>query len=76
MRQPDFDALAMALPLPLFKQLMSRDDLTCNSEADVLRLIERYIEKRPKEKFEELRNELVPVIRLDKLSSDMLIRLN
>lgn len=55
---------------------MSRDDLTCNSEADVLRLIERYIEKRPKEKFKELRNELVPVIRLDKLSSDMLIRLN
>jgi hypothetical protein len=70
MRQPDFDALAMALPLPLFKALMSRDDLTCNSEADIIRLVERYIDRKPKDQYQFLREELVPVIRLDKLSSD------
>lgn len=32
-RQPDFEELAMALPPPLFKALMMRDDLTCHSEA-------------------------------------------
>lgn len=47
-RQPDFEELAMALPPALFKQLMQRDDLTCYSEASVLSLVEKYIERRPK----------------------------
>jgi hypothetical protein len=42
-RQPDFEALAMALPPPVFKALISRDDLTCYSEASVLSLLEKYL---------------------------------
>lgn len=47
MRAANFDELAMALPLNLFKHLISRDDLICQSESDVLRLVERYVFTRP-----------------------------
>ena len=48
-RQPDFEALAMALPPEVFKKLMMRDDLTCHSEAQVLSLVERYIRSKPQD---------------------------
>ena len=75
-RQPDFEELSLALPWPIFKALVSRDDLTCQSEACVLSLVERYILSQPKTEYETLRKELLPCIRLDKLPADRLIQLN
>ncbi len=39
MRQPDFNDLALALPTSQFRDLMSRDDLTCYEEKDILNLV-------------------------------------
>jgi|LauGreDrversion4_2_1035121.scaffolds.fasta_scaffold2916440_1 BTB And C-terminal Kelch len=72
-RQPDFEELAIALPPPLFQSLMQRDDLTCHSEAQVLSLIEKYITRRPQSDYENLKQLLIPCVRLDKLPSDRLI---
>jgi hypothetical protein len=55
---------------------MSRDDLTCYNEASVLSLVEKYILRKPKEKYEELRKDLIPVVRYDKLPADRLIQLS
>lgn len=75
-RQPDFEDLALILPLDIFKALVMRDDLTCQSEAQVLSLIEKYILRQPQETMDSVKNELLPCIRLDKLPSDRLIQLN
>lgn len=47
MRHPDFEILAMSLPPQIFKQLMSRDDIICNDEDQVLNLVQNYIQSHP-----------------------------
>ena len=76
MRQSDFTSLALALPPKHFHQLMSRDDLTCNEEADVLALVETYISRKTADVIEETRKELVECVRFDKLPNDKLIELS
>jgi hypothetical protein len=68
--------IACALPLPVFKQLMERDDLVCQSEADVLDMIETYIVKSTIEIEEKMCVELLECVRFDKLEIDRLIQLS
>jgi hypothetical protein len=75
-RQPDFEDLAMVLPQEMFKALMQRDDLTCFSEASVLSLVEKYISRQPLELQEQCKNDILPVVRIDKLPADRLIQMS
>ena len=45
LRDPDFIDLACALPAPFFRQLMQRDDLICNSEDDILKTIQIFLNR-------------------------------
>ena len=70
MRHPDFEILALSLPPVIFNQLMSRDDIICNDEEQILNLVLSYIKQYP----DQL--ELLKLVRLEKLPTNVLVGLS
>ena len=65
----------LKLPFQAFKNVLRRDDLRCRNEDQVLDLLLTYLRKEKDRFCNDLRNALMPMIRLDLLTKERLIEL-
>jgi hypothetical protein len=55
-----------------FQKLMTRDDLICDSEDDVLQAISTYVTRQSGQIKDELRRELMMCVRFENLDANTL----
>ena len=72
LRDPNFLDLACALPVDRFAALISRDDLVCHNEMEIMHLIEEYRERQSVSLQHNLVEQLLTCVRFDKLDPDFI----